>query len=494
MDLDEIEEYVPSFAQPEAVAAAPEVVQVEEKMEKLAVEAKPAVAVEVDPAAEAEFSDNDDQEELEEIPRRHLNILFIGHVDAGKSTISGHIMYLSGKVDERTMDKFEKDAKAQNRESWKYAWAMDTTDQERAKGKTEEVGRAGFATEHRAYTILDAPGHKNYVPHMIGGASQADVGILVISARKGEFEAGFEKGGQTREHAMLAKTAGVKRLIVVINKMDECSWAKERYTECVTKLKPYLKQVGYNTKEVIFLPLSGLQGINLKTRIPEGLCPFYSGPSLLEILDQLEMPARLYDSPVRMPVVEKYSDMGSSIVMGKLESGVIKRGDNLLLMPNRVPVEVMAVFIEDYKVKSALPGDNCRLRLRGVSDDQVHPGFVVSSVEHPCEPQSLVEAQFVIMETKSIICAGYGCVMHIHSAVVEVNLKQLLACMDRATKKGMRNPKFVKQGMTVNAVMELDQAICVAPFDEYQQLGRFVLRDEGRTIAVGKITKCMGTN
>ena len=179
-----------------------------------------------------------------------MNLIFIGHVDAGKSSLGGSILYATGMVDERTMEKYKQEAKAQGTETWYLSWALDLTKEERAKGKTVEVGRAYFETEKRRYTILDAPGHKTFVPNMIGGASQADIGILVISARKGEYETGFERGGQTREHAVLAKTQGVNKLIVVVNKMDDptVEWSQERYDECTGKLTQFLRATGYNPK------------------------------------------------------------------------------------------------------------------------------------------------------------------------------------------------------------------------------------------------------
>ncbi|KAI9885602.1 MAG: translation termination factor GTPase eRF3 [Watsoniomyces obsoletus] len=192
-----------------------------------------------------------DVDTLEEVyGKEHVNLIFIGHVDAGKSTLGGSILYATGMVDERTMDKYKREAKEAGRETWYLSWALDLTKEERAKGKTVEVGRGFFETDKRRYTILDAPGHKTFVPNMIGGASQADVGILVISARKGEYETGFEKGGQTREHAMLAKTQGVNKLVVVVNKMDDPTvlWSKERYDECTTKLRTFLKAMGYDPK------------------------------------------------------------------------------------------------------------------------------------------------------------------------------------------------------------------------------------------------------
>lgn len=196
----------------------------------------------------------------------HLNVVFIGHVDAGKSTIGGQIMYLTGMVDKRTLEKYEREAKEKNRETWYLSWVVDTNQEERDKGKTVEVGRAYFETESKHFTILDAPGHRSFVPNMIGGTSQADIAVLVISARKGEFETGFERGGQTREHAMLAKTAGVKHLVVLINKMDDptVSWSLERFEECKEKLTPFLKKVGFNPKKDIhFMPCSGLTGNTL---------------------------------------------------------------------------------------------------------------------------------------------------------------------------------------------------------------------------------------
>ena len=212
------------------------------------------------------------------IVKEHLNIVFIGHVDAGKSTMGGNILFLSGMVDKRTMEKYERDAKEAGRESWYLSWALDSTPQERAKGKTVEVGRAYFETKSRRYTILDAPGHKTFVPSMISGAAQADVAVLVISARKGEFETGFEKGGQTREHIMLVKTAGVQKVVCVINKMDESTvqWQKARFDEIKDKISPFIRAAGFNLKtDVTFIPVSAYTGANLKDRVSKDVAPWW---------------------------------------------------------------------------------------------------------------------------------------------------------------------------------------------------------------------------
>lgn len=209
-----------------------------------------AAKQQADMIAQEQAADVDEDTLAEMYGKEHVNVIFLGHVDAGKSTLGGSILYATGMVDERTMDKYKREAKEAGRETWYLSWALDLTKEERSKGKTVEVGRGFFETEVRRYSILDAPGHKTYVPNMIGGASQADVGVLVISARKGEYETGFEKGGQTREHAVLAKTQGVNKLVVVVNKMDDptVEWSEDRYKECTTKLAQFLKGVGYNPK------------------------------------------------------------------------------------------------------------------------------------------------------------------------------------------------------------------------------------------------------
>ena len=238
-----------------------------------------------------------------------VNVIFCGHVDAGKSTIGGQIMFLTGMVDKRTLEKYEREAKEKNRESWYLSWALDTNLEEREKGKTVEVGRAFFETEKKHFIILDAPGHRGFVPNMIGGASQADIAVLVISARRGEFETGFEKGGQTREHAMLVKTAGVKYLIILVNKMDDptVNWDEKRYEEIKEKLTPYIKKCGFQIgKDTMFMPCSGFTGAFIKEPVDESVCPWFRGPCFIDYIDSLPMLNRTSNGPFRMPIIDKY--------------------------------------------------------------------------------------------------------------------------------------------------------------------------------------------
>lgn len=270
--------------------------------------------------------------------KSHLNIIFTGHVDAGKSTMGGQLLYLTGAVDKRTMEKYEQEAKAAGRETWYLSWALDSGKEERAKGKTVEVGRAYFETEKRRYTILDAPGHKTYVPSMISGAAQADIAMLVLSARKGEFETGFERDGQTREHAVLVKNNGISKLVLLINKMDDSTvqWDQGRFDEIKARITPFLKSLGFNPKtDLTFIPVSAQMGQNMKDRVSKSIAPWYDGPSLLEFLDNMQIMDRNINAAFMLPVSEKYNELGT-MVMGKIESGRVKKADTLLMMPNKV--------------------------------------------------------------------------------------------------------------------------------------------------------------
>lgn len=296
--------------------------------------------------------------------RKPVNVIFIGHVDAGKSTISGNILYKSGMIDERTIEKYQRLAKANNRESWFIAYITDENEEERERGKTVEVGKAFFNTPTKRYTILDAPGHAGYVPNMLLGACQADFAGLVISAKMGEFEAGFEGEGRTREHALLAKSLGITKLIVIINKMDEDTvrWSKDRYDQIKNDLSYFLKMCGYNIeKHVSWIPISGLKGDNLVTKVDKHVCPWYEGPTLIELLDSLETPERKEDAPVRIPVLDRYKDQGVYL-LGKIESGIVKYGATYTIMPSKFTFEVGWLFnTEDKGVPYAKPGECIRV-------------------------------------------------------------------------------------------------------------------------------------
>jgi len=423
--------------------------------------------------------------------KEHVNVVFIGHVDAGKSTIGGQMMYLTGMVDKRTLEKYEKEAKEKNRETWYLSWCMDTNLEEREKGKTVEVGRAYFETEKKHFTILDAPGHKSFVPNMIGGASQADLAVLVISARKGEFETGFERGGQTREHAMLVKTAGVKHLVVLINKMDDptVGWDEQRYNYCKEALTPYLKRIGFNpAKDITFMPCSGLTGSGLKQPVGAD-APWYTGPSFIPYIDGLPSLKRQVEGPFMLPIVDKYSEMGT-VVIGKVESGKCKKGDILLVMPNRVEVKVDQLWSDDIEVTGVQSGENIKAKLKGIEENEVTPGFVLCDPRNPIKTGTVFDAQVVMLDLKSIICAGYSCILHLQAMAEEVTIKALICLVDKKTgEKSSSRPRFIKQDQIAIVRFVSNHPICMETFKNHPQLGRFTLRDEGTTIAIGKILK-----
>jgi len=296
--------------------------------------------------------------------RQPCSIVFIGHVDHGKSTIAGNILISTGQVDQRVLDKYQKEAKNKNRDSWYIAYIMDSNEDEREKGKTVEIGKAYFRTPKKRFTILDAPGHSGYLPNMLQGACQADFAGLVISAKVGEFEAGFEKSGSTREHVLLTKSLGVTKLVVLVNKMDEESvkWSENRYNQIKNDLSEYLKKVGYNLeKDVIFVPISGLYADNLKEELNPKKCNWYKGPTLLQILDDLESPPRDQFGPLRMTILDRYRE-GGMYVMGKIESGSIKYNNNYTLMPTNRNIEVQWIYnSEEQSVPYALPGETVRV-------------------------------------------------------------------------------------------------------------------------------------
>lgn len=429
--------------------------------------------------------------------REHLNIVFIGHVDAGKSTTCGNMLVLTGSVDERTIAKYEREAKEKNRESWYLAYVMDTNEEERAKGKTVEVGRAHFATPSKRYTILDAPGHKNYVPNMVVGAAQADIGVLIVSARKGEFESGFEKGGQTREHAMLAKTLGVQTLVVAVNKMDDptIAWDKARYDEIESKVSPFLKnQCGYNLKrDVVYMPVSGLMGHNLIKRVDSAVCPWYEGPALLELLDGLKTMTRDPNAPLRLPIVDRYKEMGVLHVNGKVESGSLARGTKIIIMPPKLVTEVVAILVDEVEVDLVRPGENVLLKLKSLEEEDLHQGYVICPYELPCKKSQVFDAMISVLELlphKPILSAGYTAVLHVHSLIVEVVIVDMLSQTDKKTGVvSKKKPTFCRSGDVVTCRISADIPMAIETFKDVAQLGRFTLRDEGKTIGMGKVVK-----
>ncbi|MBS7625096.1 translation elongation factor EF-1 subunit alpha [Candidatus Bathyarchaeota archaeon] len=419
----------------------------------------------------------------------HLNLIIIGHVDHGKSTTMGHFLYLTGVVDERTIRQYEEEAKKLGKESFKYAWILDNLKEERERGLTIDLRYLKFETPKYFFTIIDAPGHRDFVKNMITGASQADAAILVVSAKKGEFEAGIGPGGQTREHAFLAFTLGVRQMIVLINKMDDptVNWSKERYEEIRNEVGRMLRLVGYRIDKIPFIPVSGWLGDNLVKPSPN--MPWYSGPTLYEALDYFEVPPKPIDKPLRIPIQDVYSITGvGTVPVGRVETGVLKEGDTIIIMPSGKTGEVKSIETHHVRIPRAEPGDNIGFNVRGIAKHEIRRGDVAG---HPTNPPTVAKefiGQIIVIYHPTAIAAGYTPVMHVHTAQVAVRFAELLRKIDPRTGQTVEEkPAFLKTGDAALVRFEPVRPVCLEVYTEFPALGRFAIRDMGTTIAAGVV-------
>jgi elongation factor 1-alpha len=372
--------------------------------------------------------------------------------------------------------------------SFKYAWVLDKLKAERERGITIDIALWKFSTEKYDFTVIDAPGHRDFIKNMITGTSQADVAILVVPADVGGFEASFAKDGQTREHSLLAYTLGIKQMIVFVNKMDSTSvsYKKARYTEIVDNLKGALKKIGYKVKKIPFIPGSGFEGDNMMEKSPN--MPWYKGPCLLEALDKIKAPKRPTDKPLRLPLQDVYKISGvGTVPVGRVETGILKAGINVQFAPVGVVTECKSVEMHHEVLEQAIPGDNVGFNIKNVSVKDIKRGFVASdSKKSPAENAKDFTAQVIITNHPGKIMAGYTPVLDCHTAHIACKFVKLLS-----KKKGARveeNPSFAKTNDTVQAIMMPKKQMCVETFKEFSPLGRFAVRDMRQTVAVGVIT------
>jgi peptide chain release factor subunit 3 len=428
---------------------------------------------------------------MEPDERQHVHLVFIGHVDAGKSTTAGNILIKSGEVDQRTVEKYMRDAEALGRESWYQAYALDTSEEERERGKTVEVGRAPFSTKVRRYTILDCPGHQSYVPNMISGASQADIAILVISARAGEFEAGFNRGGQTREHVLLCKTLGVEQLVVAVNKMDEPSveWAEDRYNTIIAQLTPFLTKSGFSVENVHWCPISGFTGENVLTPPHDDRASWVETPTLLQICDTLDIGFRDPAKPLRIPLLEGYKDMGITCATGKIEQGTLVNGQKIIIMPSQLEATVTGITSNANELQVAYPGEGVVIKLKGVEDTDITKGSIMCCPKNPVMACKKFRAKIQIKDKVDhipFISPGYECNFHIHTDCVECQVTKVTEVL----KKGKKvNAVYATVDTVASVTIEASHPVCMDTFSGHAQLGRFTLRCEDKTVAIGRITQ-----
>jgi elongation factor 1-alpha len=419
----------------------------------------------------------------------HLNLIIIGHVDHGKSTLVGRLLYERGFIDEKTLKEAEEAAKKLGKESEKYAFLLDRLKEERERGLTISLSFMKFETKKYFFTVIDAPGHRDFVKNMITGASQADAAILAVSARKGEFEAGMSAEGQTREHIILARTMGINQIIVAVTKMDatEPPYDEKRYKEIVDVITKFMKQFGFDVSKVKFVPVVGLTGENV-TKRSENM-KWYNGPTLEELLDALEIPPKPIDKPLRLPIQEVYSISGvGTVPVGRVESGVLKVGDKVVFMPVGKIGEVRSIETHHVKLEKAEPGDNIGFNVRGVEKKDIKRGDVVGHSNNAPTVADEFTARVVIVWHPSAIGVGYTPVIHVHTASIACRVTEIVAKIDPRTGKELeKNPQFIKQGDVAIVKMKPIKPLVVEKFSEFPALGRFAMRDMGKTVGVGVI-------
>ena len=420
----------------------------------------------------------------------HINLVVIGHVDSGKSTSTGHLIFKCGGIDKRVIEKFEKEATEMGKGSFKYAWVLDKLKAERERGITIDISLYKFQTEKYFFTIIDAPGHRDFIKNMITGTSQADVAILIVAAGKGEFEAGISKNGQTREHGLLAFTLGVKQMIVGVNKMDDKSveWGKARYDEIKTEVSQYLKKVGYNPANIPFVPISGWLGDNMTEKSTN--MPWYDGPTLLGALNEVREPKRMVDKPLRLPVQDVYKIGGiGTVPVGRVETGTLKAGMVVTFAPAALTTEVKSVEMHHESLSEAVPGDNVGFNVKNVSVKDIKRGYVASdSRSDPAKEAENFTAQVIVLNHPGQISNGYTPVLDCHTAHIACRFNAIQKKIDRRSGASLEDePKFIKSGDAAIVTLVPSKPMCVEVFTEYAPLGRFAVRDMRQTVAVGII-------
>ena len=422
--------------------------------------------------------------------KTHVNLVVIGHVDSGKSTSTGHLIYKCGGIDKRTIEKFEKEAEEMGKGSFKYAWVLDKLKAERERGITIDIALWKFESEKSVFTIIDAPGHRDFIKNMITGTSQADVAILMIASPGGEFEAGWSKEGQTREHALLAFTMGVKQMICCCNKMDAkgADYKEERYNEIKSEVSLYLKQVGYKIETVPFIPISGWVGDNMLERSEN--MPWYKGPCLMDALDQIKPPKRPILKPLRLPLQDVYKISGiGTVPVGRVETGVIKPAMTVTFGPLGTTTECKSVEMHHEQVAEAIPGDNVGFNVKGLSVTDIKRGYVASDAKNtPASDTENFLAQVIVMNHPGKIQNGYAPVLDCHTCHIACKFSEIQSKMDKRTGKVTEeNPKHIQSGDAAMVKMIPSKPMVCEAFNEFPPLGRFAVRDMKQTVAVGVI-------
>ncbi|KAG2472456.1 MAG: Elongation factor 1-alpha [Nitrosopumilales archaeon] len=416
----------------------------------------------------------------------HLNMIITGHIDNGKSTTMGHFLMQLGVVDERTIQQHaEESEKTGKGDTFKYAWVMDNIKDERERGITIDLAFQKFETPKYFFTLIDAPGHRDFVKNMITGASEADCAVLVLSAKEGETDTAVAPGGQAREHAFLLKTLGVSQIIIAINKMDVSNYSEDAFKAAKEKGEKLVKSVGYKIDSVPVIPVSGWKGDNLVKKSEN--MKWWTGKTLLETFDEFKMPEKPIGKPLRVPIQDVYTITGvGTVPVGRVETGKMKAGDKIVIMPSGAPGEIKSIETHHTEMPSAEAGDNIGFNLRGVEKKDIKRGDVMGTPDSPPKVANEFRAQIIIIHHPTALAPGYTPVMHAHTTQVAATLTAFEAKINPATGAvEEENPKFLKVGDSAIVKIKPVRPTCIESFKDFPEMGRFALRDMGATIAAG---------
>ncbi len=408
-----------------------------------------------------------------------INIVFIGHVDHGKSTTVGRLLYDGGALSEQAYRKLEEIAKEKGKGTFAFAYAMDNLKEERERGVTIDVSYKKFEGKKHKFTIIDAPGHRDFVKNMITGTSQADAAVLVVAAKEGPQP-------QTKEHAFLAQVMGIKQIVVAVNKMDEVNYDEAKFKEVSEQMQKMLTGVGYKADNIKIVPISSWKGDNVVNKTDNLK---YSQKTLVETLDDLTAPPAPIDKPLRIPVQDVYNIKGvGAIPVGRVETGVLKSGTKVVVMPSGKEGEVKDIEEHHEKLSEAKPGNNIGFSIRGVGTQDIRRGDVIGPVTDKPTVAKSFTAQIVVLNHPTAIPVGYTPVFHLHTSQMSMSLTEIQKKLDPKTGAvAEENPKFLKTGDAAIVKITPVKPVCAETFKEFPQLGRFAIRDMGQTVAAGVI-------
>ena len=420
----------------------------------------------------------------EDKKKPHLNIVFVGHVDHGKSTTVGRLLLDSGHIEQHVIDKFEQEAAERGKAGFGFAYVMDGLKEERERGITIDVAHKEFYTPNYYFTVIDAPGHRDFVKNMITGTSQADAAVLNVAANDGV-------NAQTKEHAFLARVLGVQQLIVNVNKMDisGVDWSQDKYNSVVAEVTNLLKMAGFNTDEIPFIPCSAFDGDNIFNKSDKS--PWYNGPTLFEAIDAIQMPPKPTDMPLRLPIQDVYKISGiGTVPVGKIETGVLNAGKTVVFNPSQQSAEVKSIEMHHTMVDKAEPGDNVGFNVRGLSADDIRRGDVAGYTDNPpmfVRHDETFVGQIQLMDIPKAIGVNYTPVFHAHTSQVAVRFVDLLEKTSKGVKEA--NPAFLKTGDACLVRFGPTKPMAIEQMDAFPQLSRFAIRDMGKTVAAGVCMK-----